>query len=194
MLNSQDWIDCGITLLRTRGHHMIKAEILSRELKVSKGSFYHHFENVDDYVNQVLDYWELIATHNILAEAEKESDPIQRLRTLQTRVFENSYFIEVALRAWSTYNAVVAAKLAHVENIRVSYMAEQYEAAGYPKENARSLAQIEHTYFIGAIGTLDYTDPRDVYKRFVDFERIMVNMVKPNLLKPDPMPVQKKEE
>ena len=53
----QDWLVAGLTLLGSTGSPDLTIDQLTDYLGVTKGSFYHHFKNYQDYVEQMLTFW-----------------------------------------------------------------------------------------------------------------------------------------
>ena len=56
-LSRTDWLDEGQRLLRGRGIEGVSIRALTDGLGVSKGSFYHHFKDLDDYLATLADYF-----------------------------------------------------------------------------------------------------------------------------------------
>lgn len=67
----------------TEGHTAIKAEVLASELKVSKGSFYWHFDKSPTFKNAMLQHWVALGTESIIVEiADRETESNEQLRLL----------------------------------------------------------------------------------------------------------------
>ena len=54
-LSQQDWIVRGLDTLRAQGISGVRVEPMARELGVTKGSFYWHFKDHDDFLQQLLE-------------------------------------------------------------------------------------------------------------------------------------------
>ncbi|NRB61825.1 MAG: TetR/AcrR family transcriptional regulator [Saprospiraceae bacterium] len=52
----QVWIDAGYDIFASEGPQGLKVELLSRKVKKSKSSFYHHFADLDLFVDDLLAY------------------------------------------------------------------------------------------------------------------------------------------
>lgn len=79
-ITRQDWLDGAVKALADGGFAALAVEPLARQLKISKGSFYHHFDSLDDLVQQLLVYWEAEAT-----EAVSDTLDQVRIRTSGSR-------------------------------------------------------------------------------------------------------------
>lgn len=52
----ENWIRVGYELVALSGDSALKVEVLAKRLSISKSSFYHHFAEMDIFVDQLLDY------------------------------------------------------------------------------------------------------------------------------------------
>ena len=57
-ISKADWIRRGLEVLSEEGYHAIRIDWLCEKFKITKGSFYHHFESLEDYERQLFKYWE----------------------------------------------------------------------------------------------------------------------------------------
>ena len=69
-LSAQDWIDFALKTLAREGFQALKADVLAKQLGVSRGSFYWHFADIGAYHAAVLTRWREIATEQIIAGVE----------------------------------------------------------------------------------------------------------------------------
>ena len=79
-LSSADWVNAAINVLVASGVTDLKVERLAATLGVSKGSFYWHFNNRDDLLDQVLGEWSRVACYDQTRRIDgEESNPARRL-------------------------------------------------------------------------------------------------------------------
>ena len=64
--SKRDWFIAAIYLLAEGGPSAITIDALCQQLQVTKGSFYHHFKNYDDFKLSFLHYYEEAGTLNII--------------------------------------------------------------------------------------------------------------------------------
>ncbi len=57
-----DWIEQGLAILAEESSPALTTEALTKRLDVTKGSFYHHFTNYEDYKLNLLSYFEQVQT------------------------------------------------------------------------------------------------------------------------------------
>ena len=58
-LQPDDWILAAFARLSAEGIDAVRIEVLARELRVSKGSFYWHFQDREELIGKMLARWEL---------------------------------------------------------------------------------------------------------------------------------------
>ena len=56
-LSREDWLDNALGVLSEKGQAGLSIQDLSAALGVSRGSFYWHFKDRDDFVHALLKYW-----------------------------------------------------------------------------------------------------------------------------------------
>jgi len=87
----QQLLEQGMTLLLQKGYHALGIAEILEATKIPKGSFYHHFENKEDFGLQVIDLYMGGVHAGLDACLSDESvPPLQRVRRFFTAV-EESY-------------------------------------------------------------------------------------------------------
>ncbi|WP_367104286.1 TetR/AcrR family transcriptional regulator [uncultured Psychrobacter sp.] len=145
-LTAEDWLQIAESELAKHGISAIKVEVLAKKLKVTKGSFYWHFSDRNDLFRQLLTRWRARSTSAIINRINSANlTPKGRLKELfllphrQTgRV--NGAALELAIRNWSQNNSIVKKSLNDVDNYRLTFIAEIYEALEYDKPQAELMA------------------------------------------------------
>lgn len=150
----ESWIAGAFEALRTGGIDALRVEPLAVRLGVTKGSFYHHFENRRDLHMAMLDAWEQRGTSEIIAEvdAAADSDPVDMLHRLARRTMAPdpvSDGIENSIRAWARTDSDVAATASRVDTRRVDYAASLLRSAGLAAPVARRRAMLFYRVLIG---------------------------------------------
>ncbi|MEM8607655.1 MAG: TetR/AcrR family transcriptional regulator [Myxococcota bacterium] len=97
------------------------ATVVSR-LSVTKGSFYHHFKNWDDFVWRLLARWEQEQTDRIIDLTVQAPDPVERLHVLKRHSAEIPHAIEGALRAWGQSNPIVESAMKRIDERRHAFV------------------------------------------------------------------------
>ena len=116
-LNREDWLAKALDVLAEDGIGAVCIEPVAKALGVTKGSFYWHFEDRDELVECLLEYWETEHTDRLgdLVAADS-SDPSKQLLTLLELVTahdENRY--DASVRAWARHDPRAAIHLKRVD-------------------------------------------------------------------------------
>ena len=88
-MDTDDWLDLGLELLRTRGPQALTIEDLCKAAGLTKGAFYHRFKGTDGYRDALLDRWHAVTTDHVierLAPAAQSDDPSARRDALNALV------------------------------------------------------------------------------------------------------------
>lgn len=150
-----DWLLAGLTLLRDRGQGALTIDALCRALGLTKGSFYHHFADIEAYQDRLLGYWEEASTAAPIAVAELAEGGRERRRRLYDAVARLELHVERAMHAWALRDPRARAARARVDAQRLAYLARIWEEEGAPLARARSFAQIEYASFLGSLALYD---------------------------------------
>lgn len=143
----QDWVDAGMDLLRKEGQQSLTIERLTQQLGVTKGSFYHHFGNLANYRQALLEWWEDAFTHEPIRIAWQEEDPPLRAQRLNQAVRDLDHPLEIALRAWGLRDPEVALTVAQVDDQRLKCLTGLHRDQGHSRPEL--LAYLEYTAFVG---------------------------------------------
>jgi AcrR family transcriptional regulator len=96
-----DWLAAGFDVLVSEGAVALTLDTLTRKLNVTKGSFYHHFRNVEDYKNALLESWEQQYTTRVIVMSETTGDPAQVFNRFLAVLASELSNIERCLRSWA---------------------------------------------------------------------------------------------
>ncbi|KAJ55838.1 hypothetical protein ACMU_08680 [Actibacterium mucosum KCTC 23349] len=147
-LTSQDWITHGFEVLKAQGHEGLKADRMARALKVSRGSFYWHFADLDAFHLALIKGWSAAITEAQIADLATLPADAQ-LETLIARVLTNPQRLEAAIRRWAGADARVADAVAQVDTLRIGYLRELLQGHGLPPAAALSRAQFINWGYVG---------------------------------------------
>ncbi len=148
-LTKADWVKNGIKVLNDNGYDAIKIEHLCVKFGVTKGSFYHHFDSISDYEEELLKYWEARTLGKIIEVVNSEMTPKERLGRMIKEVFTVSGKTELSLRAWALHNRTVKKYLYKMDAERIAVNRQLYIEVGIPKESVGDLAEFAYTAWLG---------------------------------------------
>lgn len=148
-VSREQWLAEGLKLLGQQGPDVLKIDRLCQHLTVSKGSFYHHFRDREDYVDALLGYWQESGAESVIKALSSISIPEQRSRQLNKHIAQADLKPEIELRAWGRQNPQVAKSVAAVDQQRMDYLTDQVSVQAEDAEQARVIARMVYAQFVG---------------------------------------------
>jgi len=148
-LTKEKWVQHGLETLEKKGFGALKAEPLAKALKVSRGSFYWHFNDINVFRNDVLELWRQHTTLEVIEAIEEFSSKPERLKALMQRAFNSRRDLERAVRAWSIRSPDAAKVVAAVDSERIDYLGKLLEADGVSNARLRSKATFLYWAYLG---------------------------------------------
>lgn len=147
---ADDWLALGLGVLTRDGEGALTIERLCREMGKSKGSFYHHFSDMNGYIGRLLDFWEQRQTQQPIEIAERCKTAKEKLQALDTVVSGLDHDLEQIIRHWARRDDRANRAVHRVDEIRIAYVAKLLGNAGVAEKAARLVAELEYTFFLGA--------------------------------------------
>ena len=117
-----EWIKQGLRALADGGPDAVRIELLAKELGVSRGGFYWHFEDRSALLTAMLDTWEQATTEEVAERLEGEDDIPAKLRRLFTLTSPGVVKTDLAIRDWARRDHAVAERLQRIDNRRMSHL------------------------------------------------------------------------
>ena len=152
LLEQRDWLDAGLELLRARGIGGVEVNPLCRRVGVTKGSFYYHFENRDEFLGLLLEHWlqTCAPTQDSIAEFDKVAGLEDRIRAVLDFIRENDLGrYDLPMRTWATENAKARQAVELMDKLRLSATARLFEADGWVRDAAYQRAQTMYYFIAG---------------------------------------------
>ena len=138
--------------LAAGGPEAVRIEVLAKELGVSKGGFYWHFEDREALLGETFDAWERAMIDDVIVAVEGASeDPRARLRRLFAMASgaRELFAVELALRDWSRRDHTIAKRLRRVDDRRMEFLRLLF-GQFCDEEDAEARAMLTYTLFIGS--------------------------------------------
>ncbi|MEN7551186.1 TetR/AcrR family transcriptional regulator [Rapidithrix thailandica] len=148
-LTKENWLDEGFKILSEFAQNKIRIMYLCERLGVTRGSFYHHFTSIENYIDALLKKWEQENTYSFIEKANEGEAPVEKLSILSQLVLQNNHSIEAAIRSWGFYDPIVKSYLERVDQSRLKYLEEILLALGYKKQEAWLTAKLDYAMLIG---------------------------------------------
>lgn len=150
-----NWLDEGLVVLARAGTPGLRIDRLASALRVTKGSFYHHFVDLADYRRALLAHFEDRCTTRYIDASQRLTafPPVDRLLALADAVLadEETYRgLEVQVRSWATQDDDAHDTLARVDARRLEYLNELALAMLGDAGDAADLAATIYYLLIGS--------------------------------------------
>ena len=166
LTTKRKWLVEGLDILEEVGAEGLTIEALTSRLDVTKGSFYHHFKNYQDFKESLLVFWEEEGTLQTIQLAEKEASPPEKLARVMQATLKPSR-LEVALRAWALQDELVRDHQQRIDQRRLAYLEELAYANTGDRLYAQQIAKVFYSIYVGSqhiIPPIQGEDLRPLYQ------------------------------
>ena len=167
-----DWLAAGFDVLVSDGAVGLTLDTLTRKLNVTKGSFYHHFQNVEDYKNALLESWEQQYTIRVVAMSETTGDPSQVFNRFLATLASELPNIEIRVRSWAFQDEQARAYVQRVDEARVAQAQVWFEKLGHDSTQAEGLSRMFYALLIGCYSIFPPIDGEILQKTITYFLKI----------------------
>ena len=151
-VSQQDWISAGLNQLRSEGPMAISGEKLARRLDVTRGSFYHPFRNMDEYVEKLMAAWESAHTYDPLQQVHASAkDTAAEMSLLLEAAWNADADLEIAVRQWAFSNDRVRQGVEKVDATRLGHLRHLYGKLVGDTEKGNKFALIAYYGLLGAM-------------------------------------------
>ena len=137
-LDREEWLEHALKVVSRAGGAKLRIDHLVKEVGVTKGSFYWHFKNRDDFVRKLIDYWHArytLTVSDYLDAYEGSSD--DKLRQLMEMVFvEQLTRHDLAIRSWAIEEPKLRRLVKRTDDYRLSYLQRLFRGIGFDKDGA----------------------------------------------------------
>ncbi|MEM7269777.1 MAG: TetR/AcrR family transcriptional regulator [Pseudomonadota bacterium] len=137
-----DWLILGLSQLASAGPDALRLEALCEAAGRTKGSFYHHFPDHDDFIAAMCEHWSDWSLEVLDALDAGLMEGEARLPQLAAGL---DAALEIALRRLPAASQA----LKTVDQTRLTWLADWWEAQGAP--NPETNAETEYAALIGAL-------------------------------------------
>ncbi|MFK7803418.1 MAG: TetR/AcrR family transcriptional regulator, partial [Anaerolineae bacterium] len=151
------------------GAKKLTIDALCQELKMTKGSFYHHFKGMDDFVDAFLMFFEQEGTLQIIETVEQQPTPQAKLRKLIELSTEYAPELESSVRAWALQDGRVRAVFERVDQQRLEYLTHIWRPLVADDATALVRAQMMYTILIGSNHVLPPIEQKEIRAVFAAY-------------------------
>lgn len=145
------WLDRGLQVLAAGGPDAVRVEPIARDLGVTKGSFYWHFDNRSALLSEILATWERELVDDAIDEVERHGgDAREGLRRLFSLASDEAIRVDLAVRDWARRDPAVADRLRRVDNRRMDYMRSLFRSFCTDDDDVEMRCLVAFSLWIGS--------------------------------------------
>jgi AcrR family transcriptional regulator len=151
------WLEASFEVLSKEGHAKIHIEHLANNLGTTKGSFYWHFKDRNDFLLSMADYWVKTANKQVIEAVQKvKGDAKTRLLALMETISRKELQKhDLPMRALGIKYPKIAKIVKKVDNQRLDFVRRIFAEMGFKGEELemRTRAFVctyagEHVFFV----------------------------------------------
>jgi AcrR family transcriptional regulator len=151
-LTREDWIAVARKVLMRSGIDDVKVDRLSRDLKITRGSFYWHFTSRKDLLDALLRDWEVSNLNQIdyLRAAWKADKPdLAYVNVIYLGGDQLYPAFDMSVRFWARKAAYVAAAVHRIDDAWIRVLTDLFVTEGFAQTEAFVRARINYFHQIG---------------------------------------------
>jgi len=153
---ADDWLDLALAELSRAGPDAVKLEALCTAAGLTRGSFYHHFEDHEAFLVAMAERWLFQQTDQLaeqllpmIGDGPISPEVMQKMTEVAVSI---DYKLELAMRDLGRRVAGVNAVVRAADAKRIGVMTKIYEPhSGQPPELAAQYAYLEYAAFSGIV-------------------------------------------
>jgi AcrR family transcriptional regulator len=155
-LSREEWLLLSLEEVAKKGGAKLRIDKLVQSLGVTKGSFYWHFKDREDFVQSLVAFWaEHTTTAVIEIMSQVQGDAQERLLKLMEVIFTQGLDkYELPMRAWAAEEPYVAAVVQEMEARRLAFIRALFAEMGFKGKDLEMRTRLfvcyacgEHVFF-----------------------------------------------
>ena len=147
-LSESQYFAMAMEILGESGPEGLTIAALCGRLRVTKGSFYHHFGGMPEFVHRFLAWW-VGESLELVRQMEAEEDNRRRLEVASEHALAFRHEAEAAIRAWGRSVPEVAASVRRVDGVRQDYLAWAFNELGVTRSDSQFFARLSVDLLVG---------------------------------------------
>jgi AcrR family transcriptional regulator len=159
-----DWVQAALKLLARDGLKAVTIAKLCKELNLTTGSFYWHFNGRQALLSAMAESWKTIYGKEVLDELRNsELDDRAQLKEINRLSTQAGYgTIDRALRIWAESCPETQAAVREADRNLLDFVSEKLVNIGLSEEDARVLARMAHACAVGMFAVAPSLESREL--------------------------------
>jgi len=132
-LSRSSWLEAALVLLHSDGIKAVTVDAVASRLGITRGSFYHHFQDKSDLSREMLGYWKQKWTIEIRDDVDALGlDGLQSLTALGNLIrHRKAAGYDTAVRSWAIHDDLALDVVRETDKIRLNFIRNQFERIGF---------------------------------------------------------------
>ena len=148
--SKKSWLDAALQALASGGIDQVRVESLAKKLGVTKGSFYWHFKDREQFLDELLNFWAEESTQVVIANPNYPTDSKARVRAVAADIVRHDLGkLDPHIRSWTQYDKRRARVVAKIDKVRFEFLRDLFLAAGFSIIGSDLRAQSPYRYVLG---------------------------------------------
>ncbi len=151
-LQRLDWLRRALELFVAEGIDAVRITRLADDLQVTRGSFYWHFDNREDLIDALVDFWQRKNTPAITTAVEQADSLEQGIFNFFELCIDAERFdprLDLALREWARRSAAIRQSVDRADADRIEALRRFFARHGYAPTDALIRARVLYFSQIG---------------------------------------------
>lgn len=147
-LTQTRWLELALDILIKEGNTKLRIDHLVRCMGVTKGSFYWHFKNRDEFVLRLIEYWANVSTLVVVEHMKQvQGSAEERLLELMRFIVINDLTRhDIAVRAWALMEPKVAHIVKKIDGQRLDFIRKLFAEMGFDENEQEMRARTLVTF------------------------------------------------
>ena len=148
--SKESWLNAALKALANGGIDKVRVESLAKNLGVTKGSFYWHFKDREQFLDELLSFWAEQSTQTVITNPNYPTDSKERVRAVAEDIVRRDLGkMDPHIRSWTRYDKRRGKVVAKIDKMRFEFLRALFLAAGFSITGASLRAQSLYRYVLG---------------------------------------------
>ena len=148
--SKESWLNAALKALASGGIDKVRVESLAKNLGVTKGSFYWHFKDREQFLDELLNFWAEQSTQTVIANPNYPTDSKARVRAVAEDIVRHDLGkMDPHIRSWTQYDKRRAKVVAKIDKVRFEFLRDLFLAVGFSMIGSDLRAQSLYRYVLG---------------------------------------------
>ena len=176
-LSRDEWLEAALDALAEQGPGVLTIDKLCGHLGVSRGSFYWHFRDRNDFIESLVSFWDTRLTDAMASlSGAFVGGPLEKLEFLTEMLTStNAGRYDIPIRAWAAKNELAAKAVQKTDQTRYTYVRSLFEELGFTGEDLEMRTRTYVVFYSLERGITIEETPEERNQRFQLRHQLLTN-------------------